>query len=92
LVICPALAGSDQCNLVYKDLCGQVENWMSKDGEELPTSLGPKKFSGKLLLRVEPPLHRRLAAKAKATGESLNTFIARSLARGRLYCVAIRSA
>jgi len=31
-------------------------------------------FSGKFVLRLEPALHRRLAVKALAAGESLNSF------------------
>jgi predicted HicB family RNase H-like nuclease len=53
----------------------------AKDGIELPPPLDPKRFNGKLLHRLEPALHRRLAAKAQAAGESLNNYIARSLAK-----------
>jgi predicted HicB family RNase H-like nuclease len=75
--------GKDEA-AVYKELCEQVENWielLAKDGIELPPPLDPKRFNGKLLLRLEPALHRRLAAKAQAAGESLNNYIARSLAK-----------
>ena len=40
------------------------------DGYVLPHPLDKKNFSGKFGLRVEPALHRRLAAKAVAAGES----------------------
>jgi predicted HicB family RNase H-like nuclease len=69
---------------VYKDLCEAVEEWvelLSKDGLTLPEPLDPKKYSGKFLLRVEPALHRRLAAKAIAAGESFNTYVARALVK-----------
>ena len=35
----------------------------------------------KFVLRVEPALHRRLAAKAIAAGESLNSFCVKTLAK-----------
>ncbi|MDE3099687.1 MAG: toxin-antitoxin system HicB family antitoxin [Verrucomicrobiota bacterium] len=43
--------------------------------------MNAKKFSGKFVLRVPPALHRRLAAKALAAGESLNSFCAGTLAK-----------
>ena len=58
------------------ELCDAVEEMVGllhKDGHDLPEPLGSKKFSGKFILRVEPAIHRRLAAKALAAGESLNS-------------------
>jgi hypothetical protein len=40
-----------------------------------------KDFSGKFVLRVEPGLHRRLAAKALASGDSLNAFCKKALVK-----------
>jgi predicted HicB family RNase H-like nuclease len=75
--------GKDEA-AVYKDLCAAVEEWIEllhKDKLPLPEPLDGKKFNGKLLLRVEPALHRRLAVKAIGAGESLNTYIARALVK-----------
>lgn len=44
-------------------------------------SLGSFDFSGKFVLRLEPAMHRWLAAKALAAGESLNNFCAKKLAQ-----------
>jgi predicted HicB family RNase H-like nuclease len=85
---CPGLFaggvhGSDEAK-VYKELCEAVEEWielLDKDGEPLPEPLAGKKFSGRFVLRVEPALHRRLAAKALAAGESLNSYCARTLCK-----------
>ena len=85
---CPALFdggvhGHDEA-AVYKELCEAVEDWierLDKDGGDFPEPLDPKKFSGKFMVRIEPSLHRRLAAKAQAAGESLNSFVARSLVK-----------
>ena len=75
--------GHDEAK-VYAELCQSVEEWVetvAADGHELPEPLAAKKFSGKFVLRVEPALHRRLAAKALAAGESLNTFCADALCK-----------
>jgi predicted HicB family RNase H-like nuclease len=47
----------------------------------LPPALDAKKFSGKFVLRLEPALHRRLAAKALAAGESLNNYCVKTLVK-----------
>jgi predicted HicB family RNase H-like nuclease len=85
---CPGLSGgtvhgSDEAR-VYKELCETVEEWIEllhNDGVPLPEPLAGKKFSGRSVLRLEPALHRRLAAKALAAGESLNTYCARTLCK-----------
>jgi len=75
--------GKDETK-VYAELCRIVEEWieiLASDGDELPEPLAAKKFSGKFVLRVEPALHRRLAAKALAAGESLNSYCAGALVK-----------
>ena len=78
-----AVHGSDEAK-VYKELCETVEEWIEllhKDGLDLPDATAERKYSGKFVVRIEPSLHRRLALKAQAAGESLNTFIERRLAK-----------
>lgn len=74
--------GSDEAK-VYAELCQVVEEWieiMHAEGDQMPTPLGStEKFSGKFVLRLEPALHRRLAAKARGAGESLNSFVVKKL-------------
>jgi predicted HicB family RNase H-like nuclease len=84
---CPELMsggvhGGDEAN-VYAELCQAVEEMVElihSDGDEWPEPLR-KEFSGKFVVRLEPALHRRLAAKALASGESLNNFCAKKLAK-----------
>ncbi len=86
---CPGLMfggvhGQDEAK-VYAELCQAVEEVievLETDGLPLPEALGKRAFSGKFVLRVEPALHRRLAAKAIAAGESLNSFCVKTLAKG----------
>ena len=75
--------GSDEAK-VYAELCQAVEEMLElirADGHELPEPLAAKKFSGKFVIRLEPALHRRLAAKAIAAGESLNSFCVKTLCK-----------
>ena len=70
---------------VYAELCQIVQEWielLETDGSTLPAPLGSvSDFSGKFVLRVEPALHRRLAAKALAAGESLNSYCVKTLVK-----------
>ena len=85
---CPELAlggvhGTDEAK-VYAELCEAVEEWVDllhKDKIPLPDPLKLKSFSGKFVLRVEPAIHRRLAAKALAAGESLNSYCVKTLVK-----------
>jgi predicted HicB family RNase H-like nuclease len=75
--------GQDEAR-VYAELCQIVEEWIEifkEDGRALPEPLNAKKFSGKFVLRLEPALHRRLAAKAMAEGESLNSYCVKTLVK-----------
>ena len=75
--------GKDEAK-VYAQLCRIVQEWveiLETDGHALPEPLSAKQFSGKFVLRVEPALHRRLAAKALAAGESLNSFCVKTLVK-----------
>ncbi len=84
---CPSLMfggihGDDEAK-VYAELCQAVEEVieiLETDGHPLPAPLAKKEFSGKFVLRLEPALHRRLAAKALAAGESLNSYIVKKVA------------
>jgi len=84
---CPELMaggvhGADEAG-VYAELCQVVEEMVAlvhADGDVWPQPLR-QEFSGKFVVRIEPALHRRLAAKALASGESLNHFCAKKLAK-----------
>jgi hypothetical protein len=62
--------------------CPGLTSEFDKGGEEVPGPLASQKeFSGKFVLRVDPALHRRLAAKAIGAGESLNSYCVKALAK-----------
>jgi predicted HicB family RNase H-like nuclease len=52
---------------------------MKKTGEEHPTPLTAKAYSGELRLRMPPALHQRLAVRAAEEKISLNKLILRQL-------------
>ncbi len=82
-LIGPCCHGKNEAK-VYAELCQIVEEWIEifdEDGRPLPEALGKKQYSGKFVLRLEPALHRRLAAKAIAAGESLNSFCVKTLSK-----------
>src|ERR1039457_2354286 len=75
--------GGDEAR-AYAELCRAVEKMLElihADGHTLPEPLDAKKFSGKCVLRLEPAMHRRLAAKALAAGKSLNSYCAKTLVK-----------
>ena len=72
--------GDDESD-VYRKLCGIVDEWIAlyrRDGRPLPLPTN-KDYSGRFVLRTGPDLHRALAVRALSDGESLNTFVIKSL-------------
>ena len=53
---------------------------MLAQGEMPPEALAEKNFSGKLVLRMTPEQHRRLAINAMDAGVSLNRYLCARLA------------
>lgn len=63
---------------VFDELCEAVEEAiqiLQKEGRPLPAATANKKYSGKIALRIPPPLHKTLAMKAFQEGESVNKLI-----------------
>jgi predicted HicB family RNase H-like nuclease len=53
---------------------------MAKTGEEPPSPLSEKEYSGELRLRMPPALHKRLALRAAEEKTSINKLILQQLA------------
>lgn len=64
-----------------RDLVGDVVSDMEAAGEQVPTALSERKFSGEFKLRVPPELHRSLVTEAAEEKVSLNRLISAKLAR-----------
>lgn len=76
----PCCHGNDEAN-VYKELCDVVGEWIElyeKDGRPLPPPT-TRSYSGKFVLRTGSDLHQALSVRAMLEGESLNTFVVRTL-------------
>jgi len=72
--------GDDEAE-VYHKLCDIVDGWIEiyrKDGRPLPPPTN-RDYSGRFVLRAGQDLHRALAIRALSEGESLNTFVVKSL-------------
>ncbi|MBI2981104.1 MAG: toxin-antitoxin system HicB family antitoxin [Deltaproteobacteria bacterium] len=69
--------GQDQ-RKVFTELCQAVEeaiHLLEKEGRPLPEATANKKYSGKVLLRIPPALHRILVIKALKEGTSINKML-----------------
>jgi predicted HicB family RNase H-like nuclease len=64
-----------------KQLATDVVVDMVASGEEPPVPLAERDYSGKLLLRIAPELHKKLATEAAENNVSLNRLISTRLAR-----------
>lgn len=83
LLFAGGVHGGDEAD-VYRELCRTAEEWiriLHTDGIPLPKMKRGERYSGRFVVRVDPTLHRRLALKAAAEGESLNSLIGKALAR-----------
>ncbi len=72
--------GDDE-EAVYREICKVVDEWIEiykRDGRPLPPPTN-KDYSGKFILRTGPDLHRALAVRALVAGESLKSFVVKSL-------------
>lgn len=63
-------------------LVAEILEDMVESGENIPTPLGERSYSGKFNVRTSRSLHRRLVMEAQAEGVSLNTWINQKLASG----------
>lgn len=60
----------EELNQAFQDSVDDYLEFCEKRGEE-----PDKPFSGRLMLRVPPTLHRRVYAQAKREGKSLNQWV-----------------
>jgi len=53
---------------------------MLENGEEIPTPISSRSYSGKFMVRIPPEVHRHLALEAIEAGVSLNRIASAKLA------------
>lgn len=62
----------------FDGICGVVADVladMAEDGEEPPEPFGKRSYSGRIVLRMTPEQHRRIAMEAAEQGVSINTLL-----------------
>ena len=67
----------DELKGALKDSVDDYLDWCAERGKQ-----PDKPFSGKLMVRMDPELHRSVSAAAARAGKSLNAWIAERLAEG----------
>ena len=73
---CSWLASSQEKALKgIKKLVRDIVKDMEKNAEPIPKPLALKEFSGKLVVRMPPEVHRKLAMEAQEKGVSINMLI-----------------
>lgn len=78
---CSWLAGSHEEALRgIKKLVKDILKDMEKNDEPVPEPLALKEYSGKLVVRMLPEVHRKLAMEARERGVSINLLINSKLA------------
>ena len=55
-----------------RSVVAEVVQALNVNGEAVPEPIATRKYSGKLMVRIPPELHRRLALEAAEAGVSLN--------------------
>ncbi|MUG96597.1 toxin-antitoxin system HicB family antitoxin [Scytonema sp. UIC 10036] len=64
----------DELKQAFADSVDDYLDFCRERGEE-----PDKPFSGKFMVRIDPSLHKKIVAKAKKEGQSLNSLVEKSL-------------
>jgi len=64
-----------------RKLVNECISYLNKNGEEVPSPIAVRDYSGKFMVRVPPETHRQLAVQAAESGVSLNRIASAKLAR-----------
>lgn len=74
------LAGTPEAALkgIRKVVADVIED-MGKTGEEPPSPIAKRNYSGKFMVRVPPEVHRNLAIQAAEAGVSINRLVSSRL-------------
>ncbi len=64
-----------------RTLVAKTVREMEDEGEEVPTPIAGRHYSGKFMVRVPPEVHRALALEAAESGVSLNRIASAKLSQ-----------
>ncbi|MDM8543121.1 toxin-antitoxin system HicB family antitoxin [Desulfococcaceae bacterium HSG9] len=62
-----------------RKIVAEVITDMQKNGEQIPEAIACKNYSGELMVRVPPEVHRNLAIQAAESGISINRLVSSRL-------------
>ncbi|MBU0479928.1 MAG: type II toxin-antitoxin system HicB family antitoxin [Proteobacteria bacterium] len=62
-----------------RNVVAQAIEDMEQNGEEIPQPIANKNYSGKLMVRLPPEVHRSLAIQAAESGVSINRLVSSRL-------------
>jgi len=62
-----------------RNVVADVIKDMKEGGEDIPSPLASKNYSGKFMVRVPPEVHRNLAIQAAESGVSINRLVSTRL-------------
>ena len=63
------------------NLVAEVVSDMQANNENIPQPIATRRFSGRLLVRIPPEVHRELTIQAAEAGVSINRLISAKLAK-----------
>jgi len=69
----------DEALRVMLKVAAKVVKDMKANGEPVPEPICSRRYSGKLMVRIPPEVHRRIALEAAEEGISLNRLISTKL-------------
>ena len=76
------LAGTPEgCLRGIRKVVAETVREMKRHGEEVPSPVAGKRYSGKFMVRVPPDVHRALAVQAAESGVSLNRIASAKLSK-----------
>jgi predicted HicB family RNase H-like nuclease len=76
------LAGTPEGTLKgIRRVVAETVNEMESQGEEVPSPIATRQYSGKFMVRVPPEVHRALAVQAAESGVSLNRIASAKLSQ-----------
>ena len=75
--------GPDDALKGIRSLVNDCIEDMVVSGEDIPTPISTRQYSGKFIVRVPPEVHRNLVLEATEAGVSLNRIISARLANQR---------
>ena len=73
-------AGPEEALTGIRSVVKECVEDMVRNGENIPTPIAIRQYSGKFIVRIPPEVHRHLTIEAAESGVSLNRIVSAKLA------------